>query len=125
MLGSHSGFQKKIKELAPQAKGTHCVIHRYGLASKTLPASLQNVLNSVLKIVNYIKSCSLNTILFKKLCKNVSSSHEFLLFYTFVRWLSKGNGLSYVFKMKDKIKSFTETQKTRVFIYLFSVMSCG
>ena len=42
MLGSQSGFQKKVKELDPQGKDTHCVIHRYALASKTLPSSLQN-----------------------------------------------------------------------------------
>ena len=111
MLGSHSGFQKKIKELAPQAKGTHCVIHRYALATKTVPAFLQNVLNSVIKIVNYIKSSSLNTRLFKQLCKDMNSSHEVLLFSTSVRWLSKRNFLSRVFEMKNEIKSFAETQK--------------
>ena len=57
MLGSQSGFRKKkVKELAPQAKDTHCVIHRYALASKTLPSSLQKVLDSVIKIVNYSTS---------------------------------------------------------------------
>lgn len=34
-----SGFQNIVKELAPQAKSTHCVIHRYTLASKTLPTT--------------------------------------------------------------------------------------
>ena len=55
MLGSQSGFQKQVKELAPEAKGTHSFIHRYALASKTLPAQLKDVLNSVVKIVNFIK----------------------------------------------------------------------
>ena len=44
MLGSQSGFQKQVKELAPEAKGTHCFIHRYALASKTLPAQLKDVI---------------------------------------------------------------------------------
>lgn len=44
----------RVKKLAPQAKGTHYVIHRYPLASETLPASLQEVLDSVIKIVNYV-----------------------------------------------------------------------
>ena len=56
MLGSKSGFQSRVKKLAPQAKGIHCMIHRYALASKTLPASLQEVLESVIKIVNYVKT---------------------------------------------------------------------
>ena len=111
MLGSHSGFQKKTKELAPKAKGMHCAIHRYTLATKTLLASLQNVLNLMIKIVNCIKSRSLNTCLFKQFCKDMSSSHEVLLFYMSVCWLSKGNILNCVFEMKNKIKSFAETQK--------------
>ena len=85
MLGSQSGFQKKVQELAPQAKGTNCVSHRYALASKTLPSFLQNVLGSVIKIVNYIKSVHLNTRLFNQLYKDVNSKLEALLFYTSIR----------------------------------------
>ena len=84
MLGSNSGFQKKIKDLAPQAKGIHCVIHRYALASKTLPTSLQEVLNSIIKIASCIKSGRLNTRLFKHLCKDMSSAHKVLLYCTSV-----------------------------------------
>ncbi|XP_068229404.1 protein FAM200C-like [Palaemon carinicauda] len=85
MLGSKSGFQSRVKKLAPQAKGIHCMIHRYALASKTLPASLQEVLESVIKIVNYIKTKALNTRLFKELCKDMNADHKVLLFYTAVR----------------------------------------
>ena len=45
MLGSKSGFQAKVKELAPGAKGVHCMIHRYALSCKTLPTPLQDVLD--------------------------------------------------------------------------------
>ncbi|XP_068215901.1 zinc finger BED domain-containing protein 5-like [Palaemon carinicauda] len=82
MLGSKSGFQSRVKKLAPQAKSIHCMIHRSALASKTLPASLQDVLESLIKIVNYIKTKALNTRLFKELCKDMNADHEVLLFYT-------------------------------------------
>lgn len=85
MLGSKSGFQTRVKKLAPQAKGIHCMIHRYALASKTLPASLREVLDSVIRIVNYVKAGALNTRLFKELCKDMSADHEVLLFYTAIR----------------------------------------
>ena len=49
MLGSKSAFQMKVKEKSYQVKGVHCMIHRYALACKTLPSSLKNVLNSVVK----------------------------------------------------------------------------
>ncbi|KAG8235101.1 hypothetical protein J437_LFUL015528 [Ladona fulva] len=61
ILRSRSGFQTKVKELPPQAKGTHCIIHRFALATKTLPKPLQEVLDSLVTIVNDIKSSALNT----------------------------------------------------------------
>ncbi|KAG8234627.1 hypothetical protein J437_LFUL014203 [Ladona fulva] len=59
MLGSRSGFQTKVKELAPQAKGMHCIVHRFALATKT--SKTFEVLYSLVTIVNYIKSSALNT----------------------------------------------------------------
>ena len=76
MLGSRSGFVKKVKEFAPKAKGTHSFVHRYALASKTLPTALQEILDSVLRIVNFIKAGSLNTRQFKELCNEINSIHE-------------------------------------------------
>ena len=35
----------------------HCVIHRESLASKTLEPELKHILNIVIKMVNYIKTC--------------------------------------------------------------------
>ncbi|XP_076058591.1 protein FAM200A-like [Oratosquilla oratoria] len=40
----------------------------------------------------------------------MNANHEFLLFYTAVRWLSKGNVINRVFEMKDEIMLFLETQ---------------
>ena len=95
-----------MKKLAPQAKVIHTMIHRYALASKTLPASLQEVLESVIKMVNYVKTQSFNTYLFKKLCLN--ADHEVFIFYTAVRWVSKGSVINRVFEMKDEIKLFLQ-----------------
>ena len=58
MLGSRSGWVKKVKELAPEAKGIHCFIQRCALACKTFPTALQKVLNLVIRNVNFIKARS-------------------------------------------------------------------
>ena len=84
------------------------MIHRYALASKTLPVHLQDVLSSVIKIVNFVKGSALQTRLFRRLCKEMGSEHETLLFYTQVRWLSKGNVLRRVFEMREEIQLFLE-----------------
>ncbi|XP_068212637.1 zinc finger BED domain-containing protein 5-like [Palaemon carinicauda] len=77
------------------------------------------VLESVIKIVNYIKTKALNTRLFKELCKDMHADHEVLLFYTAVRWLSKGNVINRVFEMKDEIKLFLETQERKDLVVHF------
>ncbi|XP_076052869.1 protein FAM200A-like [Oratosquilla oratoria] len=52
------------------------------------------------------------TRLFKELCKHMNTDHD-VLFYTVVRWLSKGNNVNNVFGMEDKIKLFLEVQEKR------------
>ena len=80
-----------------------------------LPAKLyqlhKNVLDLVVKIVNFIKAGSLNTCQFKELCKDMNVIHEIFLFHTAVRWLSKGNVLNCVFEIKDEIKLFLKSKK--------------
>ena len=109
-----------MKKLAPQAKGIHCMIHRYALASKTLPASLHEVLESEIKIVNYVKTQALNTRLYKKkLCKYMNTDHEVLLFYTAVCCLSKGRVINRVFQMNVEIKLFLENQERKDLVVHF------
>ena len=82
MLGWHSGFQTSLKRKAPTSKGVHCMLHRQVLASKTLPNTLQKVLDEVIQIVNFIKAGALNSWLFKKLCMDLDSEHLVLLYHT-------------------------------------------
>ena len=117
MLGSRSGFQTKVKAKSPQAKGFRCIIHRYALACKTLPISLKEVLNLVIKLVNFVKGSALNSHLFKELCRDMNADHESLLFYCAVRWLSKGNVLCRVFELRKELKEFLRLQK-KIFLWL-------
>ncbi|XP_042205601.1 zinc finger BED domain-containing protein 5-like [Homarus americanus] len=82
MLGSKSGLQKHVKEVAPNAKGFHCMIHRFALASKTFPDALCKILEAVVKCVNFVKAGDLNSRLFQNLCRGMDSEHETLLFYS-------------------------------------------
>ncbi len=85
MLGSKSGFQKRVKEVAPNAKGVYCMIHHFVLASKTLPDELYKTLEALSKCVNFVKAGALNSRLFQNLCEDMDSEHEALLFYSKVR----------------------------------------
>ena len=111
MIGSRSGFVKLVQEKNPAVTGTHCVIHRQALASKTLPGNLRSSLNLAIKVVNFVKSSSLNSRLFAALCSDLGTDYKTLLFHTEVRWLSKGNMLSRLYELKDEVEIFLQRQK--------------
>lgn len=111
MLGSRSGLATLVKERNPSTLTTHCVIHRQALASKTLPEDLANTMKLSIQVVNTVKSSALNTRIFKKLCADLDSEHEMLLFHTEVRWLSKGNMLGRLYELRDEVKLFLSEKK--------------
>lgn len=60
MAGKHSEAITQIKEIAPIYKLTNCFLHWESLGEKkNLSAELYNMLNDILKIVNYRKQCIL------------------------------------------------------------------
>ena len=82
MLGLQSGFITRVKEKSPSAIGTHCILHREALASRTPPAEMGDVMNLAIKVVNFIKGRAVNSHLFKQLCVDMDSEHQALLFHT-------------------------------------------
>jgi len=65
-----------------------------------------NVMSDVIKGVNFIKSSALNSRLFNSLCHNMDSEHQNLLYYTKVRWLSRGNVFKRVNELREEIVTF-------------------
>ena len=87
------------------------MMHKQALALKTLPEPLRNVLKEVIKTVNNVQSGILNTRIFRKLCVDMQSKPLNLLYYTKVRWLSKGNVVARVFELREELKKFLIMQK--------------
>jgi len=112
MIGYRSGFRSCVSAVNASTKHLHCMIHRYALASKTLPPELKEVLDDVVSMVNAIKSSALNTRLFRLLCQDLDENHEGLIFHTEIRWLSRGNVVSRVESLKEEMAEFfNSTQK--------------
>ena len=106
MLGCRSGFRTLVKEKSPGVAGTHCTIHHQVLMSKALPDQLKNVLDDVVKAVNFIKANAFNSRLFAELCKESDYKFVTLLLHSHVRWLSKGKVLKRVFILRHEMKDF-------------------
>ncbi len=78
---------------------------------ENLTDQLCKILEAVVKCVNLVKAGALNSRLFQNLCRDMHSEHEALLFYSKVRWLSKGNVVSRVFQLRGELKLFLEMQR--------------
>jgi len=52
-LERHSGYGALVKSDAAHIIVTHCVLHRYAMATKTLPPKLAEVLKIVVERVNF------------------------------------------------------------------------
>ncbi|XP_033226014.1 protein FAM200A-like [Belonocnema kinseyi] len=111
MTGINVGFVKYFKVVAPNSSWYHCIIHKYALAAKSMPALLKEVMDDSVKIVNLIKSSSLNSRLFAVLSEELGAEFSQLLYHTDVRWLSRGKVLNRVFCLKDEIYIFLSDSK--------------
>ncbi len=120
MLGCKSGFQQLVKCVTPSVIGTHCMLHRQVLATKTLPHDLLITMKSIIDLVNFVKSSALNTRLFSCLCGDMNSPNSVLLFHTTVRWLSRGKVLNRVFELRNELKVFIRQKNRLDFEKLFT-----
>ena len=67
-----------------------CVLHLHALSSKILLEYLKLVIEETIQSVNFARFGILNYRLFRILPEKMDSDHTVLIFYTKVRWLSKG-----------------------------------
>ena len=82
----------------------HCILHQEALCSKSL--RMKEVMDVVVKTVNFIRSRGLNHRQFKSFFADMDSEYGALLYHTEVRWLSRGNVLKRLFALRNEIASF-------------------
>ena len=94
--GQLSGFTTWVKEVDSECEAMHWVIHRETLARQKMSLEL-NILQNVMKIINYIEIRAFNSCLLMQLYEEIDAEHAHLFLYTKVRWLFKSRSLARVF----------------------------
>ena len=98
-------LRKKLdKDFGVSMSAIHCVIHQEALCGKHL--KIQDVMNVVVKTINFIRSRGLNHRQFTSFLASMDSDYGELLYHTEVRWLSRGNTLKRFFALREEIALF-------------------
>lgn len=111
MTEKNSGVTAFIKQKAPNAVFTHCMLHRGVLAAKRVDDELNRVLQGIIQVVNFIKAHPLKHRLFTLLCKEMGARFDGLLLHSNVRWLLWGAVLNRVHEMQSEIGVFLSSEK--------------
>lgn len=111
MTGKNSGVTALINQKAPNAVATHCMLHREVLGAKRIDDELNQVLQDIIRIVNFIKARPMKHRLFTLLCNEMGAHFEGLLLYSNVRWLSRGAVFNRVYKLRREVAEFLLSEK--------------
>ena len=82
----------------------HCIIHQESLAAKIL--NWKSVLDMVTTCVNFIPSRGLNNRQFMDFLETLDTEEEDVIYYSKVRWLSRGHVFLRFFKLRNEIRDF-------------------
>ena len=86
-----------MKAIVPDTTWVHCSIHREALAAKRMPDSLKDVVDTTVKMVNFVNARSLTSCVFSALWNDMGSDHVTLLQHIEVRWSSRGKAFTCFF----------------------------
>ena len=82
----------------------HCILHQESLCKSAL--SFHQIVNSVVNVVNIIRSKALNHRQFRSLLNDLDSDYDDILYHKNVRWLSIGKVLDRFYYFREEIKAF-------------------
>ncbi|XP_069774260.1 general transcription factor II-I repeat domain-containing protein 2A-like [Narcine bancroftii] len=113
MCGQKNGLVGRIREKmrenhAGELTVYHCIIHEEALCGKAL--KMEHIMNTVTRVVNFIRAKGLNHRQFKSFLKELGSEYGDVPYHTEVRWLSRGKLLKRCFELREEICLFMESK---------------
>lgn len=110
MSGTGIGFVGRLKSALREKKISddivifHCIIHQQNLCTKSL--KFQHVIGPVTKAVNFIRARGLNHRQFQKFLDDLNTTQQDVVYFTEVRWLSKGCMLRRFYELRKEVTHF-------------------
>ncbi|CAM5105972.1 unnamed protein product [Natator depressus] len=108
MVGKQKGFVKLLEDQigCPTVK-FHCIIHQENLCAKISNSELNNVMNTVAQILNFLVARpALTHRQFQALLDEMDSAYNAIRLHSNIRWLSRGQVLVCFVNCFDAIKAF-------------------
>ncbi|KAF2885903.1 hypothetical protein ILUMI_20270 [Ignelater luminosus] len=113
MIGKEKGVVKRIRDKNSGLISYQCIIHQAALCGK-LSATLKEVMDSFVKLINFMRSHSaLQHRHFKEFLSECDSAYSDLLQHNNVRWLSKGQVIERLWLIKEQVTSFLQNLDTQ------------
>ncbi|CAK1597303.1 unnamed protein product [Parnassius mnemosyne] len=109
MSGQNKGLVGRIKSKLAEIGCAiplffHCIIHQEALCSKVV--SWKEVMDIVVSTVNYIRKNGLTHRQFQQFLSDTEANHRDVVYYSEVRWLSRGAVLKRFFDLRKEINTF-------------------
>lgn len=113
MVGATRGLVGRLngefeeRGLAPPIQ-VHCLIHQQALCCKVLKWA--SVMKVVVHCVNFIRKNGLKHRQFQAFLSELESAHQDVLYYTEIRWLSRGKVLRRFYDLLPEINTFLQSK---------------
>lgn len=82
VMAGNKGLQALIKQKERETVWTHCMIHHESLVMKELCQELSEVMDTVIKTVNYMNTQPLECRFFVELCEEMWAQYQSSFFYS-------------------------------------------
>ena len=87
------------------------MIQHEALVARELSPNLSDTADVVTKTINFIKTRPSKSRIFQKLCAQMNTEHQSLLFYCSSRCLSLGKSFERVYQLVDELQTFLQQKK--------------
>ena len=113
MLCARHGFTARVRQINPSVQVVHNLLHHENLAVQHLSVNLSAVMKEVVGVVNFMKASAVNSYLFEQWYVDNGSQFQHHLFYSKIRWHSRGKLSRRLIDLRTEVQVFLNEKNHR------------